>query len=384
MIDIRTDRSRIITHQTCPRKRYWGFEWDDIGLEIKGTLIYLLMGIAVHKLLERVPKGDWEAHISSVLAAFRGKVTIENPTDDYLMLVEEQCALVEALVRGFVALRWPRLDREYKVLEVEKEYTLDLGSGVKLMTRLDWLVERKSDQRLYIVNFKTTKEANHFWVKQWPYDMQTISEVLPVEAERGVKLGGVLIEGLVKGRKSVQYPREGGNWYHSNVLTWAWRKVGSPPLEEEMWAARYEWEEDGRKRRLEKGWQRVPAWRDYPGGIKAWVEWVLQYEPGAAEGCFVTIPPILRDEHEIEEWKQATVEQEIRIKEDCARVKFAGEPLAVLFPKHTANGNCVRPSECPYLDLCWGVSGDDPLGSGRFQRRVPNHPQEAQHDSTTG
>ncbi|KKK69392.1 hypothetical protein LCGC14_2934470, partial [marine sediment metagenome] len=165
MTDIYTDRSRIITFQSCPRRRFYGFEWEDIGLEIKGTLIYLLMGIAVHKLLERVPKGDWEVHVPPVLSAFRGKVAMENPTDDYLMLIEEQCALVEALVRGFVALRWPRLNAEYKVVEVERECTLDLGNGVKLMTRLDWLVERKSDKRLYIVNFKTTKEANHFWVK---------------------------------------------------------------------------------------------------------------------------------------------------------------------------------------------------------------------------
>jgi len=374
--DIFTDRSRIIAHQKCHRYRWWAYEWEDIGLEGNQINFPLLTGTYVHKLLEKVPTGDWEAAIPHIMADYHNVTASLTEDENYDMLIEEQCALVEALVRGFVALRWPRLDREYKVLEVEKEYTLDLGSGVKLMTRLDWLVERKSDKRLYIVNFKTTKEANHFWVKQWPYDMQTISEVLPVEAERGVKLGGVLIEGLVKGRKSVQYPRESGNWYHSNVLTWAWRKVGSPPLEEEQWAARYEWEEDGRKRRLGKGWQRVPAWRDYPGGIKAWVEWVLANDPAAAEGCFVTIPPILRDEHEIEEWKQATVEQEIRIKEDCARVKFAGQPLAVLFPKHTANGNCVRPSECPYLDLCWGVGGDDPLGTGRYQRRVPNHPQE--------
>ena len=386
MTDIRTDRSRIIAHQKCHRYRYWAYEWEDIGLDTKGISFPLLTGTYVHKLLERVPSSEWESAVPTVLDDYRAKVEVEDPTEDYRFLVEEQCALVEALVRGFVALRWPRIDREYKVLEVEKEYTLDLGSGVKLMTRLDWLVERRSDKRLYIVNFKTTKEANHFWVKQWPYDMQTISEVLPVEAERGVKLGGVLIEGLVKGRKSVQYPRDSGNWYHSNVLTWAWRKVGSPPLEEEQWAASYEWEEDGRKRRLGKGWQRVPAWRDYPGGIKAWVEWVLVNNPAAAEGCFVTIPPILRDEHEIEEWRAAVIEQErdIRTKRDMINSNPKLLPISVLqdrllptlFPKHTANGNCVRPSECPFLDCCWGVSGDDPLGSGRYQRRVPNHPQE--------
>ncbi|KKM24738.1 hypothetical protein LCGC14_1602070 [marine sediment metagenome] len=377
MSDIRTDRSRIITHQTCPRRRYWAYEWEDIGLEGNQINFPLLTGTYVHKLLEKVPTGDWEAAIPHVLTDYQVEAEIDDPSDDYNMLIMEQCALVEALVRGFVALRWPRLEREYKVLEVEKEYTLDLGSGVKLMTRLDWLVERKSDKRLYIVNFKTTKEANHFWVKQWPYDMQTISEVLPVEAERGVKLGGVLIEGLVKGRKSVQYPRESGNWYHSNVLTWAWRKVGSPPLEEEQWAARYETvDEDGRKHRLGKGWQRVPAWRDYPGGIKAWVDWVLTNDPAVVEGCFVTIPPILRDEHEIEEWKISTVDQEAEIRLFREEVKTDPRMLPILFPKHTANGNCVRPSECPFLDCCWGVSGDDPLGSGRFQRRVPNHPQE--------
>ena len=128
----------------------------------------------------------------------------------------------------------------------------------------------------------------------------------------------------------------------------------------------------------------MPAWRDYPGGIKAWVEWVLQYDPAAAEGCFVSIPPILRDEHEIEEWKASTVRQELDVRHARELLKGFPDRIPILFPKHTANGNCVRPSECPYLDLCWGVGGDAPLGTGRYQRRVPNHPQEAQHDSTTG
>ncbi|KKL91805.1 hypothetical protein LCGC14_1891060, partial [marine sediment metagenome] len=165
MTDIFTDRSRIIAHQKCHRYRWWAYEWEDIGLEGNQINFPLLTGTYVHKLLEKVPTGDWEAAIPHIMADYHNVTASLTEDENYDMLIEEQCALVEALVRGFVALRWPRLDREYKVLEVEKEYTLDLGSGVKLMTRLDWLVERKSDKRLYIVNFKTTKEANHFWVK---------------------------------------------------------------------------------------------------------------------------------------------------------------------------------------------------------------------------
>ena len=138
MTDIKTDRSRIITFQFCPRKRHWAYEWDDVGLEGNQINFDLLMGSYVHKLLERVPKGDWEAHIPHIVTDFQVELEIDDPTDDYLMRVMEYSALIEALVRGFVALRWPRIDREYKVVEVEKEYTLDLGSGVKLMTRLDW------------------------------------------------------------------------------------------------------------------------------------------------------------------------------------------------------------------------------------------------------
>ncbi|KKL09649.1 hypothetical protein LCGC14_2563730, partial [marine sediment metagenome] len=110
MTDISTDRSRIITFQSCPRKRYWAYEWEDIGLEGNRLNLDLLTGTYVHRLLEHVPAGSWEATIPLVLADYRKKVEIENPTEDYLFLVEEQCALVEALVRGFVALRWPRLE----------------------------------------------------------------------------------------------------------------------------------------------------------------------------------------------------------------------------------------------------------------------------------
>ena len=101
--DIYTDRSRIIAHQKCHRYRWWAYEWEDIGLEGDRINFDLLTGSYVHKLLEKVPSGDWEAYIPIVLGHYKVSAFIDNPTDDYLMLVEEQCALVEALVRGFVA-----------------------------------------------------------------------------------------------------------------------------------------------------------------------------------------------------------------------------------------------------------------------------------------
>jgi hypothetical protein len=49
---IQFDRSRVETWQSCPRKRYYAYSYEGIGLEREALSIPLLTGGQVHKGLE--------------------------------------------------------------------------------------------------------------------------------------------------------------------------------------------------------------------------------------------------------------------------------------------------------------------------------------------
>jgi hypothetical protein len=375
------DRSRIEAHEHCRRRRYWQYEWQGRGLESTRPSAALEIGKAVHTglagLLADISIVD-EA-VGLALHEFRQNTAIYNiqgqPED-----TGEAAALVEALVRAWAAVRLPAWLDEYDVLNVEREELLPLDVGMVLLTRADALVRRKGDGSLFLVNFKTAKQIDVVWREQWRLDMQTLSEVLPVEARlcmehpfvAAEKLAGVIIEGLVKGGKS-----KDGSISYQSPLTWPWAQQAIPGA---IYKGRYEWESidlDGsrRNRRLGRDWKRVPIWKE-SGGVKGWIEELLRTDRALVEEQFVTLPPILRSEWEIEEWKRATVVSEQSIRGCTIQLETDPELLPVLFQRHTSHGNCLRPSKCACYELCWGTAAADPVGSGLYRLRTPNHEYE--------
>ena len=181
-----TDRSRIETHQRCPRSRYLGYQEGGRGITPLKTPLPLAVGGAVHKgfevLLSVVMAGlppDEDAAVVAALTELglrRGAgleldiselaaqgtsgqlltlsladqlakmatdlgLPIDDPTldqltssrrsgaeqfEEYLWL--EQCALVEGMVRAWARRRMPALLEEFEVLEVEREGMWELAS----------------------------------------------------------------------------------------------------------------------------------------------------------------------------------------------------------------------------------------------------------------
>src|SRR5262245_49312337 len=166
--------------------------------------------------------------------------------------MDEQMAIVEALVRTWYATRYAQFVEKYEVLAVEREYSVELAPGLVWMSRPDLVVRRKADGALFIINMKTTKRADERWMDQWPLDMQTLSEVVAVEHAMQSKLSGVIILGLLKGEKA-EYPKGSGQWYHNSPLIWAWHNESGKPHPRGEWTARYEWQDDEGNHRLGKG-----------------------------------------------------------------------------------------------------------------------------------
>ena len=388
---IRTDRSRCEEYERCPRARYLHYEKDG-GVERVSQSVPLILGSLIHEPLSRILEPGRVDPIEAIIEeakqkylatvgerglfldyfdgsdAMAGKVV-----DPTAWQVEEQLSLLEGIVLAWVKVRLPKILDEYDVLMVEKECPFQLSPDILFMTRADAVLRRKATHELFVLNFKSTSDANSTWREQWRLDQQTLSEVLGVEAVMGERVAGVLIEGLVKGRRNVQWPRESGNWYHNSPLIWCWKNAGAAPFPS-SYATSYEYEDaaTGKTHRLGKGWERALVVREM--GIKAWLEQLEAQSPELLAQQFISLPPILRSDYEIECWKKATIAQEGQIAGNSLMVM--GETnLDSLFPMHTSHGNCLRPGKCQFFDLCHGVGDmEDPL---QFRKRKPNHPQES-------
>jgi hypothetical protein len=259
--------------------------------------------------------------------------------------------------------------------------------------------------------------ADQTWRRQFRYDQQTLTEYLAVENRLGKQVVGVVIEGLLKGRRS-EYPEDSGIWRHSSPLVYCWYRQGEPPMTPNEFYARYVWtckepHDTGGKRSKQcpggvthrlSGVHKEPVEAVYPGGIIAWIDHLMVTDPELVQQQFITLEPIIRSEWEVERWKRQVLPHEVEISHKAklvhihelptggayqgnqvlataseARAGFIlDEPnleyLDTLFPMVTGHGNCLRPSQCPYLDVCWGTA--DPGDGTRFKPRVPNHPKE--------
>ena len=402
-----SDHSRIATDEHCPRERYWCYEYLGRGLERVALNIDALVGTACHNVLKDVmlmaktrtysdvklaesllrhvgafEKDVRERGLSLELSSGYeqdedGNIAVQAGQLDFLIGVYS-CWIRQTLT-AWTLLRLPQIVQEYEVVDVEREEDMLMAEGqLRFLARYDGLLRRWSDGELFIINFKTVGEANQWWQEQWPLDMQTLSEVLPTEARLGQRVSGVLIEGLVKGGKRLQYPSGSGNWWINSPLVWMWKKDAAAPFPPE-YAGKYEWTDETGNHRLGKGWHKQPVWQDEMGE-KEWLLWLSEHEPELLRAQFVQLPPILRSDQACERWIEQTEAREMDISFRAGAIEQQG--LNATFPMHTSGGNCVKfrsvsnPGKCSCYELCHGMAAMDPLNNG-YKLREANHPEEA-------
>lgn len=384
-------RSRVEHFQRCDRRGYYNHLYNNRGISRKGFDPDQLMGQCVHTGLESLLKGSSEDEAANdaiirfckdIEAGDLAPQMVEtaggfeavkfNPAQRTFMV-----SLVEALVRGWARTRLPKIKEEFEILDVEMEEVVQLSPEVTFLTRSDFIARRRVDSSLFVFNFKTVKWPDGMWRKKFHYDQQTLSELLGPEARYGKKFGGVIIEGLVKGTKNIEYPKGSGIRYNNSPLLWAWVGPDNSPFPADL-KITYDWtDSEGKPRRLGPSYTRVPASMVMP--IREWVDKVEREQPLLLEGQFVTLPPVLRSDPEMESWKTSTIYREMEIQLGLSVLENNPSSLAILdqqFPKNTSDGNCLGFGEttCPFFSICWeGASPDDP---DLYQPRTFNHPQE--------
>ena len=432
------DRSRILDFQACPRRRYLSYHYLGTGIQRKAKSLPLVFGSAFHEGSEEMLKGNIEG------AVLRSQLFLSNVFEEhsvgfdreetpdltaaYQYGMEEQGALAEALLRGFWAYEGESFLEGFEVIEVEREGRAELvksqleydesssyhheSEPMALMFRPDALVRERSTGDLYIVSWKTCATFGQMTLRQCRTDMQSMSEVWGVEqtmneksaveaqamatalnttvawGTNGQRVEGVLYKFAVKGQR--RKDNWDGLYKQSSHLIYGWAKLDTLKTEFPEWSWSYEYpsETDPNKMsRLGKGWQKKPIWRDYPGGVRAWIEGLAKQEifPRYANALVAAFPsalPVSRRADEIERWKRQIVGQELRVNDDLVRIEAGAvsddDKAAMLdtyFPQHTSR--CEDYSGCPMFDVCWTPAvAMDPIGSGLYQIRTnPNHPE---------
>ncbi len=386
---ITTSRSAVSTYLQCPRRRYLAYEAPNgtatPGWERRRLALPLVTGIYVHQGLEMALKGmnprdaANDARVAYYDEVAERGLQVEEGSDE-AKVVDEQAAHVEALVLAWCRVRLPRWLDEYEVVEVEAEDRVPLSDDVVLAVRADVIVRRKYDGRMFVVNFKTVGQADDRWLRSWEVDMQLMTELLAAERRHGHEFGGVIIEGLIKGRRMPEKNSTGDTvgYRDSTPLLYGYKTDANPPLTQ----LEYGWEYTRRK-----GWYKFPVWKESfasqgtASSLDYWINWLPEE---VVEGCFITVPPIMRDGARIEHKVTQVIEIERRIRVANHAMEDAmdnNEPVLIQdvldahFPQN--EHACTYPSKCSHYDICWSPGvGDDVAGSGLYSPRRDHHAVE--------
>jgi hypothetical protein len=98
--------------------------------------------------------------------------------------------------------------------------------------------------------------------------------------------------------------------------------------------------------------------------------------------CFVAPLTVFRQDDDLRNWIEETESQEVEVAEHVAEVAATADEgerrhlLNVHFRR--TRKACEYPSTCAMSKICWGSDDAqrDPLGTGLFKARTPNHQAE--------
>lgn len=357
--------------QDCPRLRWNRYHAEGGGLSTPGTKLPLAEGIWIHECLEGLLKGrSLEAVIADGREELQRALLAHPDAAALPHFLPEQTWMLEVLLRAWAQERLGVLLEEFELVASEQELLWPMGEtpeGLPVidMVRVDALMRKRSTGGLYYLEFKSTARGGDEWAKSWQRNSQLLANVLAIEEAWGERCEGVLIEGLVKGRRAVETTRSSrlcGQVVQQGPLAYGWKDKSGI-----IWPA------------YASGRTKVPLWEEdlLP---HAWVE-VLTRE-GVVSELFAPLPPIRPLHEHLSRWRETAVVQESRVARLVEAVTTGALPVHLAFPCH--ENHCFRywGHPCEFEPLCFNAQvARDPLGSGLYQRRLPHHAAEAQEGS---
>ena len=375
-------RSHAEALHQCPRLAWNRYFRDLTGYETRRLDLHRATGSLAHAALATIlqwvratdaPPTDVQVDEALGLAVASYKHEAEekgfdlNQIGDSVFEMQRQASLAEGLVRAWMRVRLPSLLADYKVVVVEEEWEvpLDEAGAIVLMTRLDALLERRSDGELWVMEFKTTGWMSEDWLESWRYSTQPLQQIWAVEKHTGKPCGGCLVEALYKGVKRSDEVK--GITYYSPLIR-GYIKKGVPPFDEDELS----WDSAVGRR---KGWEPVDVWQW--GRVREWIA-LLPEEVVAGQ---IFSREVFRSGREQEIWLRQTIAEQTRLKKALVVMQHPVPDVeqAVLdevFPARL-DADCYSNKyrqRCPFLDVCFNNA--EPAEDDRFVIRVPHHKSE--------
>jgi hypothetical protein len=387
-----TDRSRIVTREECPRKRYLNYDFDvdgkSLGIQRRAASLPLLNGTAIHEGHARVLGGErLEEVVERVQEDYRKEVAARGVYGevDLESLMREQLALLEGMLRAFTLIWMPRILDEYEVIvSIEEPWDWTIVPGLVEKMRLDTVLRRKHDHHLVTLDYKSMSYISDTFARKMERSRQTY---LYTEAasERYGEPVEIAYLGMAKGawrKDTAKASPFFGQKIQASPYLYAYALKGGI---EDIYQTEYT---------NKKGFRKVRTYDEMP--MKEWIDRMWHSdERKVLNEQFTYVPAqsptprerrrvrelIAREElkfvEDINEYKQMKAEAEATGNEDLA-VKAEEFLEFVAAPRRTEV--CDKYGEqhvCPFVSICFNEGAiDTALEDGEFEPRIPHHSPE--------
>lgn len=223
---------------------------------------------------------------------------------------------------------------------------------------------------LFYLEFKTTTKGDENWIRSWEHNSQLLINTSALEDLLGERIGGVLIEGLLKGSRrkcTLKTSRFHDEVIQDSPLCYAFRTR----TESGQWLYSSAWS---------RGAEHFRVADVFPDART----WLAHLTPDDLRGLFVPVPPIHPSPEHLARHRRQMVFQEETVAFALDALKGASNPetqrvvLDCYFPQN--DDHCFRyyGSPCDMEPICFNRAiAADPVGSGLYQTRVPHHDPEA-------
>jgi hypothetical protein len=359
----------------CRRLRYWGHEYLRRGLVPKGLEIDIVRGQMGHSGLEKLLQGKGTKQ--AIEAARKVAVDYKVPKKTAEWLLE----LVTGMLWG-LSIELPRFLRKYKILETEREERRELEPGLIFLARSDAILQNGGTDSKVLLSAKFIRAWDDRKADEHLVDTQGLSEAWAAEERLGGLIQKIQMLYVCCGKPKV-LDVDIGVEEEVFVSPWwiGWQNAHGVWAHSQRWKS---WDTGGWKA-LNSDWRPRRVAKHFEGGIETWVKKLydkaIQVDAVNPLEAMIKIPePIRRTAEEVEAWRVQAIARE-RSLPAPSDILLGAEELDKHFWQ--SRRSCIWPGKCPMYALCHGNSeyaaGElqlTPVGSGLFQWRVPNHPEE--------
>lgn len=376
---ILSDRSRYICGtKECQTKRFLNYHWQGRGVVPRAAALDLWVGILIHKCLEGIyrsalglghsipPREEIRKIIQEACLPLEKEAQESgflNEGEASEGILKEHLMLVQGLVWGYTRAILPDILRDYEILCIEQEMTLQVEE-VRLQTRPDLVLRRRSDGKAGISDFKSASMIGDSYVQEFLVSPQMASCALAAQEFLGEPVEWYSIQALVKGGRK-PFTKKGqlstGRRRYSSFC-YAKHKMSCPPMTEESLDLSGYW------------YDKTPTWEmplEREGG-KSQAEALVDLIPlPQLWENYVLIGPYGASEFLGRQFLEHLLGEERAWQQKLGKISDGASIDRVVSRSY----DCFSyGSKCGYYGICF--EGKSPEG-GEFMRREAHHEEEA-------